>query len=236
MKSMESFKGCLLGGAVGDALGYPVEFYKYFQIKNMYGEKGITEYKLSDGKALISDDTQMTLFTANGLLLKKTRAMMKGIAANYENYIYQAYLDWLDTKTTFFSDSMQKKSYRPQPDNISPGDVIWVEFGINIGAELSDYNTKGHYAVVVLVSLGNLVVIPLTSKENNDSLFCFDLGYIPELSKDKSHHSYLKLDAIRSISKRRVGRMSNKENGKVTLSHKMMNKISKAMKMSLLNF
>jgi len=98
MKSMESFKGCLLGGAVGDALGYPVEFYKYFQIKNMYGEKGITEYKLSDGKALISDDTQMTLFTANGLLLKKTRAMMKGIAANYENYIYQAYLDWLDTQ------------------------------------------------------------------------------------------------------------------------------------------
>jgi len=167
--------------------------------------------------------------------LKTYLSIDKKLQGIDEKVVYE-YLDWLDTKTTFFSDSMQKKSYRPQPDNISPGDVIWVEFGINIGAELSDYNTKGHYAVVVLVSLGNLVVIPLTSKENNDSLFCFDLGYIPELSKDKSHHSYLKLDAIRSISKRRVGRMSNKENGKVTLSHKMMNKISKAMKMSLLNF
>ena len=150
--------------------------------------------------------------------------------------VVDEYLDWLDTKTTFFADSLRKKSYRPQPDNIIPGDVIWVEFGINIGTELSDYNTKGHYAVVVLVSLGNLVVIPLTSKENNDSLFCFDLGYIPDLSKDKDYHSYLKLDAIRSISKRRVGRMVNKEKGKVHLSNKIMKKIQKAMKMAFLNF
>ena len=150
--------------------------------------------------------------------------------------VVNEYLDWLDTKTTFFADSLQKKSYRPQPDNIMPGDVIWVEFGINIGTELSDYNTKGHYAVVILVSLGNLVVIPLTSKENNDSLFCFDLGYIPELNKEKDYHSYLKLDAIRSISKRRVGRMVNKEKGKVHLSNQTMKKIQKAMKMSFLSF
>lgn len=146
------------------------------------------------------------------------------------------YLDWLDTKTGFFVDSINKKSYRPQPDNVTPGDVIWVEFGINIGAELSDHNTRGHYAVVILVSLGNLVVIPLTSKENYDSMFCFDLGYLPELGKDKDCHSYLKLDAIRSISKRRVGRMPNKENGKVHLSDKVMNKIYKAIKMSFLDY
>lgn len=146
------------------------------------------------------------------------------------------YLDWLDTKTSFFVDSVFKKSYRPQPDNISPGDVIWVEFGINIGTELSDFNTKGHYAVVILVSLGNIVVIPLTSKESSDSMFCFDLGYIPELSRDRECHSYLKLDAIRSISKRRVGRMPNRESGKVRLPDKTMNKIYKAIRMSFLNF
>ena len=111
-----------------------------------------------------------------------------------------------------------------------------MEFGINIGTELSDYSTKGHYAVVLLVSLGNLVVIPLTSKENSDSLFCFDLGYIPDLSRDKEYHSYLKLDAIRSISKRRVGRMNNKESGKIHLSNKTMKKIQKAIKMTFLNF
>jgi uncharacterized protein YifN (PemK superfamily) len=153
---------------------------------------------------------------------------------NYE--LASEYLAWLDTKTSFYVDSILKKSYRPQPDNIMPGDVIWVEFGINIGAELSDHNTKGHYAIVILVSLGNLVVIPLTSKENSDSLFCFDLGYIPELGKDNNMHSYLKLDAIRSISKRRVGRMPNKESGKVHLNQKTMNKIYKAIKMSFLNY
>lgn len=157
---------------------------------------------------------------------------LKGI----DKKVVNEYLDWLDTKTTFFADSLHKKSYRPQPDNIVPGDIIWVEFGINIGAELSDYNTKGHYAVVILVSLGNLVVIPLTSKENSDSLFCFDLGYIPDLSKDKEYHSYLKLDAIRSISKRRVGRMLNKENGKVHLSNQMIKRIQKAIKMAFLNY
>ena len=98
MKSLENFKGCLVGGAVGDALGYPVEFYNIEQIKNIYGKNGITEYKITDGKAVISDDTQMTLFTANGILIGKTRAMMRGIAGSCEGYVYQAYLDWLDTQ------------------------------------------------------------------------------------------------------------------------------------------
>lgn len=98
MKSLEKFKGCLVGGAVGDALGYPVEFYKISQIKNIYGEKGITEFELNNDKAIISDDTQMTLFTANGILIGKTRAMMKGIAGSCEEYVYQSYLDWLDTQ------------------------------------------------------------------------------------------------------------------------------------------
>ena len=155
---------------------------------------------------------------------------LKGV----DKEVVNEYLAWLDNKTTFFVDSINKKSYRPQPDNIVPGDVIWVEFGINIGAELSDYNTRGHYAVVVLVSLGNLVVIPLTSKENNESLFCFDLGYIPDLSNDREYHSYLKLDAIRSISKRRVRRIIGKNEGKVHLSNRLIKKINKAIKMSLL--
>ena len=98
MKSLNNFKGCLIGGAVGDALGYPIEFYNIEQIKNIYGEDGITEFELNNGKAIISDDTQMTLFTANGILIGKTRAMMRGIAGSCETYIYQAYLDWLDTQ------------------------------------------------------------------------------------------------------------------------------------------
>ncbi|MEI3218788.1 MAG: ADP-ribosylglycohydrolase family protein [Lachnoclostridium sp.] len=65
---MDKIRGSLAGGAVGDALGYAVEFWGEEQIFSKYGERGITEYELDSftGKALISDDTQMTLFTANG--------------------------------------------------------------------------------------------------------------------------------------------------------------------------
>lgn len=66
----DKIRGSLVGGAVGDALGYPVEFISsYIGLQNRYGERGITRYELNEnGKALISDDTQMTLFTACGLL------------------------------------------------------------------------------------------------------------------------------------------------------------------------
>ena len=60
----------LLGGAAGDALGYPVEFLWIDDIRKRYGPGGIQRYDFDGrtGKALISDDTQMTLFTAEGIL------------------------------------------------------------------------------------------------------------------------------------------------------------------------
>ena len=63
MRDLSKFKGCLIGGAVGDALGYAVEFMPASTIFQKYGKKGITEYELRHGVAEISDDTQMTLFT-----------------------------------------------------------------------------------------------------------------------------------------------------------------------------
>ena len=69
MRDLNKFKGCLIGGVVGDALGYAVEFLPASEIFKKYGENGITEYGLHNGAAEISDDTQMTLFTATGLLV-----------------------------------------------------------------------------------------------------------------------------------------------------------------------
>lgn len=57
--------GCLLGGAVGDALGYPVEFLSEPEILRQYGPAGIKTLAQAGSPARISDDTQMTLFAAN---------------------------------------------------------------------------------------------------------------------------------------------------------------------------
>lgn len=93
---LSRIRGCLLGGAVGDALGYPVEFLKYSDIQKRYGEAGITQYELDakSGLALISDDTQMTLFTANGLLSYDTSLKTKGFASAPLSYVLKAYRDW----------------------------------------------------------------------------------------------------------------------------------------------
>lgn len=99
MRDLDKFKGSLIGGAAGDALGYAVEFMSEGQIFKKYGTSGITEYSLTNGQALISDDTQMTLFTANGLLLGTTRGMMRGIMGTYPSYISFCYKEWYKTQT-----------------------------------------------------------------------------------------------------------------------------------------
>ena len=97
---LDAIRGCIFGGAVGDALGYPVEFMSEKAIFSEYGSHGITAYEKDPqtGKALISDDTQMTLFTANGLLVGDTRGKMRGIQGRPRGYVAKAYLDWLMTQ------------------------------------------------------------------------------------------------------------------------------------------
>lgn len=89
---------CLYGGAMGDALGYPVEFDDWDAIRAKYGKDGIRDLVLIDGKARVSDDTQMTLFTAEGLFFGFFRAMERGVSAPAEYYVYQSYLCWLQTQ------------------------------------------------------------------------------------------------------------------------------------------
>ena len=91
--------GCLVGGAVGDALGYPVEFFTDTFIHRKYGESGITRYQLGkNGVAEISDDTQMTLFTANGLLNALVRYGDEASMPAYMSGVTMAYLNWYDTQ------------------------------------------------------------------------------------------------------------------------------------------
>lgn len=89
---------CLLGGAIGDAIGAPVEFMSLQQIRHKFGDLGITGLQPSYGKlGAITDDTQMMLFTAEGLLRGHVRGLNKGITS-YESCIHHAYMRWLITQ------------------------------------------------------------------------------------------------------------------------------------------
>ena len=92
------FLGCMLGGAVGDALGAPVEFLKRSEILRRFGPTGITNYATAySGLGTITDDTQMTLFTAEGLIRGWVRGCFKGITT-YSGVTAHAYLRWLRTQ------------------------------------------------------------------------------------------------------------------------------------------
>ena len=103
MKDISKYRGCLIGGAAGDALGLPVEFLPLEEIFKRYGSKGITKYRLVDGVAHISDDTQMSLFTANGLLLATAQDDLGRIAESYVDFIALSYRDWLETQMGTYS-------------------------------------------------------------------------------------------------------------------------------------
>lgn len=69
----DRFRGCLVGLAVGDALGHPTEFISSVaRIKAKYGERGIVDYDRAGPHppGTFTDDTQMTIAVARALALK----------------------------------------------------------------------------------------------------------------------------------------------------------------------
>lgn len=90
---VDRVRGCLLGGAVGDALGWPIEFLKLPQIRQAHGDSGVTGFlpQATDEPQQITDDTQMTLFTAEGLL--RAAPGDDPVPA-----LHRAYLRWLHTQ------------------------------------------------------------------------------------------------------------------------------------------
>lgn len=59
--------GALLGLAIGDAMGYPTEFIDVAQITARYGPWRAMDLPVTAGRALVTDDTQMTLALGEGL-------------------------------------------------------------------------------------------------------------------------------------------------------------------------
>lgn len=97
-------RGSLTGGAAGDALGYAVEFMGENELFGKYGKGGIRAYSLDSvsKKALISDDTQMTLFAAEAIIKWLSAQANGGADDSLRSYALQSHLDWLDTQQSTF--------------------------------------------------------------------------------------------------------------------------------------
>jgi ADP-ribosylglycohydrolase len=97
-RNQEHYRGCLIGGAIGDAFGSIVEFLSIDAIREKYGEAGITDLvSAKSGLAEITDDTQMTLFTAEGILRAGSNDKVNSIEEAVLS-VYHAYLRWLVTQ------------------------------------------------------------------------------------------------------------------------------------------
>ena len=90
--------GCLLAGACGDALGAPVEYMSAAEIRAKYGPSGIHHFDNAYRHVgAITDDTQMTLFTVEGIIRAWVRQQLKGIC-HPPSVIHHSYLRWLETQ------------------------------------------------------------------------------------------------------------------------------------------
>ena len=92
----------MLGGAIGDALGAPVEFMSAVQIESLVGGSGVRDFLAAQfgsikSRGLITDDTQMTLFTVDGIIRAISRERTKGLGFT-AGVLHHAYLRWLDTQ------------------------------------------------------------------------------------------------------------------------------------------
>ena len=70
---LDAYRGCLLGLAAGDALGYTVANQSMEQIRQNYGPNGLLGYDLVNGYAYVTSYTQLAAYACNGLLMGVTR-------------------------------------------------------------------------------------------------------------------------------------------------------------------
>lgn len=97
------YRGCLLGLAVGDALGCAIDSKSWEEITRDYGPEGLRGYDLVNGYADVTSYTQMAAYAVNGLLLGLTRGQLRGKMAPFVRYIGLGLQEW----------SMAQHAYRP---------------------------------------------------------------------------------------------------------------------------
>jgi ADP-ribosylglycohydrolase len=93
---LDRYLGTLVGAAVGDALGEPVEFMSRAAIEAEFGPEGITDYASPVG--LVTDDTQMTLATAAAALRLLECNPINWTITQLIGLCWSAYREWHDAQ------------------------------------------------------------------------------------------------------------------------------------------
>jgi len=90
-------RASLLAGAMGDSLGADIEFLSLAQIRRHFPD-GIADLPVHNRvRGAITDDTQMTLFSAEGVIRADVRAALKGIC-HPPSVVHHALLRWFRTQ------------------------------------------------------------------------------------------------------------------------------------------
>jgi len=104
-------RGSLLAGAVGDALGAPTENLPMEVVRERHGPDGVTDLV---GDALITDDTQLTMFTLEAVIRAHHRARLTGTAPLWPVFQH-AYQRWLHTQGTPWEQARGFAVTHPEP-------------------------------------------------------------------------------------------------------------------------
>jgi len=172
------FCGCLLGGAVGDALGAPVEFLDLDEIISAFGETGIRDYAPAYGKlGAITDDTQMSLFTAEALLSAHVASAQQGHEPDFFRAGAAAYARWLMTQenSRLIATGNAKSSWLLQQKKLfsrrAPGTTCLSVLQTSRGKVTRAMNdSKGCGGVMRIAPVGMYFAYSLTGERNRGRL------------------------------------------------------------------
>jgi len=149
----------------------------------------------------------LTLLKDDNGILNSIKGTLMSIPSELRNISSDKALDfskWLLQKAKYYRIHKLNERFKNIPNGLTRGDVVWVDFGINVGDEFSDEGTEGHYAIIWARQGWMLIAIPLSKQYRNDN-FTVPLGKITGLP---NNNSYAKLDNIKAINIRRIKKIS----------------------------
>jgi ADP-ribosylglycohydrolase len=112
-------QACLMGGALGNSLGYLVRADDIATIQARFGPAGLLDASQAGEQIQFGADTQLTLYTLDGLI-EALEWANDGVAADEAAILWLAYLRWLATQ----EEQASAAAPLPQPRWIDRQDIL----------------------------------------------------------------------------------------------------------------